>query len=108
MSATDRIRHLGRDKVRMGNTMASKFAMRPYLSEEFLKKWLFEFDKLKFESELQENGTYQLIYEISKRYHLVIFVAVDGTITVVTAFHSSKALEKLIKGSGVYWYVKKV
>lgn len=66
------------------------------LEQSFIVQKLFETDK--FEIEAKQNGTYMLIYRHSRKYSIVIIIIPENDmIKIVTAFKSSKKIEKLFK-----------
>ncbi len=68
------------------------------LEKEFILEKLFDMESL--EAEAKQNGTTLLIYRYSGKYHIVIVVAIEnGAIKIITAFKSSKKIEKLLKGA---------
>lgn len=106
MSIVRRIKDLGREKVTLTAKMRDvTLKIRPYLTEEYLKNALFDFDKLIIES--KQNGTYALVYDISNKYHLVIIVAINGEIRIVSAWKTSKTFQRLLRRYGSFWYVKR-
>ncbi|MEP0825304.1 MAG: hypothetical protein HRF40_07455 [Nitrososphaera sp.] len=106
MSIVKRIKELGKDKVTLTSKMRDvTLKIRPYLTEEYLKGALFDFDKLVIES--KQNGTHALVYDISNKYYLVIIVAVNGEVRIVSAWKTSKSFERLLRRYGGFWYVKK-
>jgi len=106
MPIVPKIKELGKAKVKLTKKMDGVFKIRPYLSEEYLKQMLFDFEKLVFES--KQDGTYLLIYNISGEYHLIIVIAVNDEIRIVTAYKTSKKIQKFIDKYGGYYYVKKI
>jgi hypothetical protein len=101
-----RIKELGRDRVALTEKMKDiTLKIRPYLTEEYLKDILFDFDKLIIES--KQNGTHALIYDISNNYYLVIIVAVNRQVRIVSAWKTSKSFQRLLRRYGGSWYVKK-
>lgn len=106
MSIVKRIKDLGRDKVVLTAKMRNvTLKIRTYLTEEYLKNALFDFDKLVVES--KQDGTYALVYDISNKYYLVIIVAVNGEIRIVSAWKTSKSFQRLLRRYGGFWYVKR-
>jgi hypothetical protein len=106
VSIVRRIKELGRDRVALTPKMKDvTLKIRPYLSEEYLKDALFDFDKLVIES--KQNGTHALVYDISNNYYLVIIIAVNGQVRIVSAWKTSKSFQKLLRKYGGSWYVKK-
>lgn len=106
MSVVRRIKELGRDRVVLTAKMRDvTLKIRPYLSEEYLKDVMFDFEKLVIES--KQNGTHALVYDISDRYYLVIVIAVNGQVRIVSAWKTSKSFQRLLRKYGGSWYVKK-
>lgn len=105
MSIVDRLKVLGKDKVKATKHLKEKLDERG-LSMDYLKEMLFDFDKLRIEN--RQDSTYVLVYELSKKYHLVIFIAINNEIRIVSAFKTSKKIQKLIEKFGGYYMVKKI
>ncbi len=106
VSIVKRIKDLGKDKVVLTAKMKNvTLKIRTYLTDEYLKDALFDFDKLVIES--KQDGTYALVYDISNKHYLVIVVAVNGEIRIVSAWKTSKSFQKLLRRYGGFWYVKK-
>ena len=104
MSVVDFLKKVSKDKIKFTKHSKERLKERG-LSEAYLRKILFRFEKLKIES--KQDDTYVLIYEISRRYNLVIFLAIDKEVRVISAFKTSKKIQKLIKRFGGYYMIKK-
>jgi len=109
MTIIKRIKDLGKEKVTLTNKMRNiTLKIRPYLTEEYLKDTLFDFDKLVIESKQEDMGTHVLVYDVSNKYHLIVIVSVNGNIRIVSAWKTNKGFEKLLKRYGGFWYFKKI
>ena len=77
------------------------------LEKDFILDKLFDFESL--EAEAKQNGTSVLIYEHTSKYHIVIVISTEnGRPKIVTAFKSSKKIEKLLKrAKGTIMYTKR-
>ena len=89
-------------KIAMENVIFSKHAAEILeerkLSNEFIIEKLFDLESLK--AEAKQNGTTILIYSHTSKYHIVIVVSAENnSIKIVTAFKSSKRIEKLLKSA---------
>ncbi len=106
MSIVDKIKQLGKEKIKFTKKMDYVFTVRNYLSKEYLIETLFNFEKLVMEA--KQDGTHALVYDISDKYHLIIIIAINDEIRIVTVFKTSKVIQKLIEKYGGYYYVKKL
>lgn len=98
------------EKVKRENVVFSKHSVENLLDRKidtnFVLEKLFDFDNL--EAESKQNGTHVLVYSLSSKYKLVIVISFEnGVVKIVTAFKSSKRVEKLLKRSkGIIVYSK--
>ena len=101
----DIIRNLTRDMIEFTKHALARVS-KTGLSEEAVMSKLFDLDSL--ETEEKQNGTHKLVYSLSGKYRLVVAVARNGKLRIVTAYKTSKKIDRLIKYSrNVIIYVKK-
>jgi len=62
--------------------------------DEVLNK-IFDFRSLRFEA--KQNGSYELLYDYSGKYHLVVILFVNTKARLASAWKSSKSVDKLLK-----------
>jgi hypothetical protein len=59
--------------------------------------------------EARQNGSYELIYNYSSRYKLVVILFINSNIRLATAWKSSKVVDKLLKkATYIYDYRKRI
>lgn len=69
--------------------------------ENFVIDKLFDINKLIYEEYQEPKKTYKLVYEHSKEYLIVIVVSLNKNLNIVTAYKTSKRIQKLIKDKGI-------
>jgi len=68
---------------------------------------IFDFENLKIDA--KQNGSYELIYDYSGKFNLVVILFINDTVRLATAWKSSKAIDKLLKkATHIYDYRKKI
>ena len=67
------------------------------LTREIIKKWIFKINRLLYAEFQEEKKTWKLIYDFTSKYRLVIIVAFNSRIRIVSAYKTSKKIEKLMK-----------
>lgn len=101
------VKNYAEDDVEFTEHAKNKLKEMPF-NRNFVIKKLFDINKLIYE-EFQENRrTYKLIYEHSARYSIVIVVSLTPkSINIVTAYKTSKKIQKLLKKMGTVYISKR-
>jgi hypothetical protein len=99
-SVKDKIRTFDKSKVIFTNHAKVQILQRN-LTEDFVLEKLFQLDKLLAEKYHEEKKTYKLVYDHSNEYKIVIAIAFENSILkIVSAYKTSKKLDKLIEKGG--------
>jgi hypothetical protein len=107
MAFADLIKGMSPEKVAFTKHVELRLSQRK-LDGEMILDILFKLENLLYEEFQKDTSTYKLIYSYSGRYKIVIAVGLDSKgLKVVTAYKTSKKLEKLIKSRGMVQVYRK-
>ena len=100
------LKNKNKSDITVSDKVRKKIEDRGLSIDDVLNK-IFDLDNLIIEA--KQNGSYELIYNYSGRYSLVVVLFVNSNIRLATAWKSSKAVDKLLKkATYVYDYRKKI
>ncbi|RLF46731.1 MAG: hypothetical protein DRN20_06850 [Thermoplasmata archaeon] len=108
MGVKEIIRRYDKSQVKFTKHAEIRLTQRGF-SKEFVINVLFDLDKLVFEEFQEERKVYKLVYNLSRKYNLVIVVTFEKDfIKVVTLYCTSKKIQKIIDKSGGFHIIRKI
>jgi len=106
MRVIEILKKIKKSDVLISPRVRKKIENKELSVDEVLDK-IFSFDDLKIEA--KQNGSYELIYNYTGKYNLVVILFVNSNVRLATAWKSSKSMEKLIKkATHIYDYKRKI
>jgi len=106
MQAVDALKKIKKSDILVSERVRKKIEDKELDVDAVLDK-IFDFNDLKFEA--KKNGSYELIYDYSGKFNLVVILFINSTVRLATAWKSSKAIDKLLKkATQTYDYRKRI
>lgn len=106
MGIKEVLRNKNKSGILVSDKVRKKIEDKGLSVDEVLDK-IFDLDDLIIEA--KQNGSYELIYNYSGRYTLVVILFINSNIRLATAWKSSKAIDKLLKkATYIYDYRRRI
>lgn len=106
MQAVETLKKIGKSDILVSDKVRKKIEDKGLDVDEVLDK-IFDFKDLRVEA--KQNGSYELVYDYSGKFNLVVILFINSTVRLATAWKSSKKIDKLLKkATQVYDYRKKI
>lgn len=106
MQAVEVLSKIKKSDILISDRVRKKIENKGLEVDKVLDK-IFDFKDLKFEA--KQNGSFELIYDYSGKFNLIVILFINDTVRLATAWKSSKAIEKLLKkATHIYDYRKNI
>ena len=106
MGIKEVLRNRNKSNILVSDKVRKKIEDKGLSVDEVMDK-IFDLDGLIIEA--KQNGSYELIYNYSGRYTLVVILFINSNIRLATAWKSSKVIDKLLKkATYIYDYRKRI
>jgi len=106
MGIKEILKNKSKSDILVSERVRKKIEEKGLSIDDVLNK-IFNLDNLIIEA--RQNGSYELIYNYSSRYKLVVILFINSNIRLATAWKSSKVVDKLLKkATYIYDYRKRI